>query len=341
MRVLRPVVVVLALTAVAATAFLAAPPGEAMTAAATAWLESLSADARETALLPYDTPRRVEWHFVPQETRKGLPLGEMTPPQRTLAHTLLSAALSEAGYDTATSIMHLEDLLRSLEGDGRRWPRDSGLYYFTIFGTPSTSGRWGLSVEGHHLSLNFVVEQGQVVSSTPQFLGANPATIKTAGAGFERGQRVLGNQEQLGFDLLALLDGDRRTQAVIAAEAPAELRGPADAQPPTEAAQGLAVEAMTLPQQKLLRRLIGSYADAMPQSVAAERLAAIEQAGYPNVKFAWLGAETPGIGHAYRVQGPTFLIEFVNVQPDAQGNPANHIHTVWRYLRGDFGIPVQ
>ena len=29
-----------------------------------------------------------------------------------------------------------------------------------------------------------------------------------------------------------------------------------------------------------------------------------------------------------RVEGTTFSIEFVNVQPDAEGNPANHIHCV-------------
>ena len=49
------------------------------------------------------------------------------------------------------------------------------------------------------------------------------------------------------------------------------------------------------------------------------------------------GADRPGIGHAYRVQGPTFLIEFVNNQPDAAGHPASHIHSVWRDLEHDFG----
>ena len=46
----------------------------------------------------------------------------------------------------------------------------------------------------------------------------------------------------------------------------------------------------------------------------------------------------PGIGHYYRIQGPTFLIEFVNTQPDAEGNPASHIHCVWRDPRGDFAL---
>ncbi|MEX2467161.1 MAG: DUF3500 domain-containing protein, partial [Gemmatimonadota bacterium] len=36
--------------------------------------------------------------------------------------------------------------------------------------------------------------------------------------------------------------------------------------------------------------------------------------------------------HYYRVQGPTFLIEYDNTQ-----NGANHIHSVWREFEGDFG----
>ena len=44
--------------------------------------------------------------------------------------------------------------------------------------------------------------------------------------------------------------------------------------------------------------------------------------------------------HYYRIQGPTFLIEFVNTQPDPAGNPANHIHCVWRDMQGDLGIPI-
>ena len=39
--------------------------------------------------------------------------------------------------------------------------------------------------------------------------------------------------------------------------------------------------------------------------------------------------------HAYRVQGPTFLIEFNNTQ-----NGANHIHSICGNMLGDFGIPL-
>ena len=48
--------------------------------------------------------------------------------------------------------------------------------------------------------------------------------------------------------------------------------------------------------------------------------------------FAWAGGTNPGEGNYYRVQGPTFLLEFDNTQ-----NNAKHIHTVWRDFQGDFG----
>ncbi|HEY1065891.1 MAG TPA: DUF3500 domain-containing protein, partial [Pirellulales bacterium] len=83
-----------------------------------------------------------------------------------------------------------------------------------------------------------------------------------------------------------------------------------------------------------------AYTGNMPADVATERLAEIEAAGIEKVHFAWAGADRPGIGHYYRVQGPTFLLEFANVQPDAAGNPANHIHSIWRNMQGDFGIRI-
>jgi hypothetical protein len=79
----------------------------------------------------------------------------------------------------------------------------------------------------------------------------------------------------------------------------------------------------------------------VPAEVAKERLTDIEKSGFGKVKFAWAGADKLGIGHYYRIQGETFVIEFVNTQPDAAGNPANHIHCFWRDMRGDFAIPIK
>jgi hypothetical protein len=54
-----------------------------------------------------------------------------------------------------------------------------------------------------------------------------------------------------------------------------------------------------------------------------------------NLNFAWAGVLERGGPHYYRVQSPTFLIEYDNTQ-----NDANHIHSVWRDYNGDFGLDV-
>lgn len=339
-----PVAVVLLVASVSAGAMrlLLDDPGKTMTTAAVKFIGTLNDDAKKTAVLNYDDPSRLKWHFIPMPERKGLQVKHMTPEQRTAALELLRSALSQVGYHKATEIMSLEGILRELEKERKGGPiRDPDRYYYTLFGTPGETGTWGLSVEGHHLSLNFVVRDGKVLAHTPAFFGANPATCRNEIADYPKpGTRTLAKEEQLAFDLLASFDAEQKKSVITAAKCPADIRGPADSQPPQSAAEGLAASKLKESQQKTLKALVESYAMNMPESVAAQRLAEITAAGWDKVHFSWQGAEQPGIGHYYRVQGPTFLIEFVNVQPDAAGNPANHIHSVWRDLRGDFGVKL-
>ena len=309
--------------------------------AATAWLDTLDPAQKSRGLRPFGEAVRTDWHFVPKAARKGVQLRDMTPAQEQAALALLRSALSQAGYDKSLVIMNLEEILRRLEGDRAKNIRDPKRYFFTVFGTPANSGAWSLSVEGHHLSFNVLVRDGAVVDSTPQFMGANPAEVKTSFAGLpERGHRVLRDEEMLAFELVRSLNDAQRAQAVTA-DAPKEIRAAGEPQAPKEPATGIRWADLTADQQAVLRRLIETYCNWMPAEVAAERLRLIEAAegGWGAVRFAWLGALEPGIGHAYRVQGSTFLIEFVNVQPDAEGTPANHIHCVWRDMTGDFDLP--
>ena len=48
--------------------------------------------------------------------------------------------------------------------------------------------------------------------------------------------------------------------------------------------------------------------------------------------FAWSGVTAKGGPHYYRIQAPTFLIEY-----DCTQDNANHIHSVWRDLSNDWG----
>lgn len=310
--------------------------------ATNAWIGSLDDSQKAKGVLEYDAPQRTVWNFVPLETRKGLPLREMNADQQKLAMTVLEQALSQAGYKAATKIMSLEGVLRKLEGPGREEWRDPVKYYVTIYGKPSTEATWGMSFEGHHLSLNFVMKGNQVIESTPQFMATNPAELKdNYGEGFPKGLRVLAQEETLAFDLVTSLSDDQKKQAVIAEKALAELRGPNTPQPVNEPAVGIAYSALTDAQKKLLKDLLDAYSSKMLKEVSADRLALIEKNGWDKVHFAWAGPTKPGIGHYYRVQGPSFLVEFVNTQPDAAGNIANHIHCVWRDMTGDFNLQAK
>lgn len=316
------------------------PAGVDMTQAARDFLAGLNAEQRAEATLKLDDPARFDWHFIPKDKRKGLQVKHMDSQQRKLAHALLASAVSQLGYDKAKTIMSLEAILHELEKDRKGAPlRDPERYYFTIFGQPSESDRWGLSVEGHHLSLNFVVEDGKVVAVTPAFYGANPADVRgDYKAGAQRGTRVLHAEEDRAFELLKSLSAQQRSKAIIAEKSPADIRGAAQAEPPQNEPEGLPASELNDEQTKLLWSLLEAYTDNMLAEIGQKRLAEVRDAGIKKVYFAWAGPDKPGIGHYYRVQGPTFVIEFCNNQPDGAGNPANHIHSVWRQMSGDFGV---
>ncbi|MEO8493788.1 MAG: DUF3500 domain-containing protein [Planctomycetota bacterium] len=318
--------------------------GADLTGKATAFVGTLTDEQKTIAVLAFEKPERFDWHFIPKEYRKGLQLKEMNDAQRKAAHALLQTGLSQIGYDKATNIMQLEHILHVIEHERNtnKFARETDRYFFTIFGTPSEKGEWGFSIEGHHLSLNFTVKEGEVVSSTPTFFASNPSTVMNeVEGGFPKGTRVLKQEEELAFALVNSLTDEQKATAMIAATAPSEIRGAGEPQPPVDEKVGIAFTALDESQQGTMKKLVGSYAENMPKEIRDARIDAILKAGPENVRFAWAGATEPGIGHYYRIQGPTFLIEFVNTQPDPAGNPANHIHCVWRDMHGDFGVPIK
>jgi hypothetical protein len=304
-----------------------------MAAAATAFLNALSPEQSSRARFAMDTPERTRWHFIPPEVfpRAGVVLTELDGRQRAAAHTLLKAGLSQLGYETATAIMALEQVLRELE-QGGQFARDSTAYYITVFGTPSATGTWAWRFEGHHLSLHYTVVDGSVTVSTPSFLGASPAEVR---AGPHQGRRALGPAEDAAYALLRSLNEAQRAQAVISDTAPADiLTGTIVPAEPLRPA-GLLASRMTPAQQALLRQLIDAHASLMTADIAAARWRRIEAAGVETIGFAWAGAAERGRPHYYRVQGPSFLIEYDNTQSNA-----NHVHTVWRDFDGDFSVDL-
>ena len=305
-----------------------------MTTAATRFLEGLTAEQRQLAVLPLDSDDLTRWHYVPtnQFPRKGLPLKDMSEPQRKLAHDLLRAGLSQRGYLTATAIIDLENVLKVIEsarGGRGGMNRDPELYFFTIFGTPSPKGAWGWRVNGHHLAVHFMVRNGTPVSSSPAFFGTNPAEVRE---GPKKGLRIQAAEQDAGRSLVAALDESQRKTAIVEATAPNDILTTTKPKVEPLSPVGLTAADMTPPQRALLMKLIEVYTSQMSEDLAANRLAQLKKAGTDKIGFAWAGPIEPGERHYYRVQGPTFLIEFDNTQ-----NNGNHIHAVWRDFAGDFG----
>ncbi len=254
--------------------------------------------------------------------------------------------------------------------------RDPQMYFMAIYGTPGDAS-WGWQFGGHHISLNFTIADGRVASPTPTFFGADPG--ESAGVG-PNSLRPLAGEEDLARELLHSLSAEQRTVALISGHAPADLvqanrsavedgalplplgsifslpiegpRGAAingmvakleagatdadrEAWRYSERPKGLALEGMTGAQREMLEGLVKQYIFRLPDDAAAEEWAAFADSGFWDLHFAWAGGLERREPHYYRLQGPRFLVEYDNVQ-----NGANHVHTVWRDPRNDFGREV-
>lgn len=343
LRVLAVVVTVGAMAWVmAGQANQPAPSGQALGEKAAQFLAALPAEQKKQATFGFDDPERLNWHFIPRE-RKGLPLRDLKGDAIPAAHAVIQAGLSKAGYEQALNVMSLEETLYLLEGgerEVRRERRDPRKYYISVFGTPGNSGKWGLRLEGHHLSLNWTVENGQLIGTTPEFFGANPAYLD---AGPGRSIRVLATEEDLARELYKLCTADQKKKVLIDTKAPDDLRGAKPGEPTVLTTQpdqsppvGLKATEMSADQKTLLTKLLAEYLQNMPADVSAARRERLEKAGLDNISFAWWGEPDRNQRHYYRVQGPTFLVEYNNTQ-----NSANHVHSYWRDMGGDFGIPLK
>lgn len=301
--------------------------GALMMAAAQNFLVSLNPEQRAKCQLSFDDPNRLDWHFIPR-IRKGLTLKEMDPAQSRLAFAFLSSGLSRHAFMQATTIMSLDAVLLAIE-KGSGPVRDPELYYLTIFGEPSALGQWGWRIEGHHVSVNFVVNHGEVVATTPFFLGANPAEVMD---GPRKGLRALGVEEDLGRELMLSLDEKQQAKAIIFDKAPADVVTYNKVKAEPGAPVGVPVSAMRAKQKEIVQRVLDLYIGRSPEDIAQARWKEVRDAGIDKIYFGWAGSTERLKGHYYRLQGPTFLLEYDDTQ-----NNANHIHTVWRELHGDFG----
>ncbi|MCW3097202.1 MAG: hypothetical protein JWL77_2820 [Chthonomonadaceae bacterium] len=301
-----------------------------MAQAATEFLAALDAEQKQKAQLPFNSEERFSWHYVPLE-RQGLRYKNMKPEQQKLAQALLLIGLSKSGFRKIEAIRQLEYVLKDIE-KGSGPTRDPDLYYFTIFGDPDPKGTWGFRYEGHHVSLHWTCLKGKIIASSPQFLGSNPGEVRS---GPQKGTRVLAAEEDLGRAVVKSLDETQRKEAIISAKAPGDILTAASRKAQLLDDKGIPYKQLNKEQQGLLLTLLEEYANVQVQEIAKQRLEAVRKAGMETIKFAWMGGIERGEPHYYRIQGATFLVEYDNTQ-----NDANHIHSVWRDFKGDFGVDL-
>ena len=297
-----------------------------MRTAAVSLLGRLDEDQRALAARPFADDAARRWLEYRPRHRPGACLAELTPAATKAAHRLLATGLSEHAYAQAMGIVALEEVLDAKE----RWQRGrhSGDYWVSVYGDPEDGQPWSWRFEGHHLSVTMTVA-GQEVSPAPVFFGANPACVSYAGRPVSR---PLGPEEDLVRALLDALAERDRLAAVVAPLAPADIRtatSPRASQgiePLGVAASGLGPAA-----RALLSQLAAAYLDRLPAELAGREAARLDGT---DLHFAWEGPLTPGARHYYRVQGGDLLIEYDTT------DDGNHVHTVLRRPRGDFGGDV-
>jgi hypothetical protein len=322
----------------------------AMSQAAENLLATLPADQRASLRFGFDDPGRRVWHYTPGR-RRGVSLAEMNRGSAKAVHQLLTTVVSRPAHTRVSAITGLEDILDESEGGPRgagsvpriargagdaprlEGGRHAGDYWTAAFGEPGAA-IWGWRFEGHHVSINVTVADG-AISSTPFFLGANPATVTDEGG--RTVSRPLAPEDDLAVALLASLDPGQTARAVVSHEAPPDILSGDAVDVASVAALdqpvGLPGTAMRPDQVSLLRSLAAAYVNRLAAALADPVLARLDR-DLPAFSFTWAGpvAPAPGQPHYYRLEGPRFLVEFDNRQ-----NGANHVHSVWREPGGDFG----
>lgn len=290
--------------------------------AAKDFVDTLEPGLREKAILSKTSDERFKWNYVPMD-RKGVSWAEMDEVTQRAGERLLKASLSAQGFTKVQTIRSLEQVLRELENNPAR---DSKKYWFAFFGQPGADQTWAWRYEGHHVSLTFVIHDGRIVASTPQFLGSNPADVKT---GSKKGTRPLIQTRDLALEFVSSLSEAELHEAILSNKAPSDIVTSTVRRAAIEGHVGLAFTKMSKIQQLKLKRLIAAHADVQIKDEKQRRL---EKIDYRSVVFAWSGQVSISGRHYYRIQGENFVIEYDNTQEDG-----NHIHTVWRDTNEDFG----
>ena len=308
--------------------------GAAALEAAQALLASFDEAARETFVFELDARERSAWSNLPARMvpRAGIPVGEVSDPQRRLLFEFLASSLGEAGYRVVAAVMAAEGFLSADRRAGRQgWAAEN--YWLSFFGTPSAGGQWGWQFGGHHLGLNVSIDGGKITSMSPSFIGAEPAVFTFNGADYE----VAVDMHRAGYAVFQALDGAQKRAADARRVPRRVVAGPGtDGRIPDPI--GLSAAEMSTEQRDLLLEAIGKWVALQPAENAKPRMVAIKSE-LDRIRFAWTGTDAVNAPCYMRMQGPSLIIELLstgrNVGVSASGQ--GHYHTVYRNPALEYG----
>ena len=298
-------------------------PVEASTrhAAAQAFLATLEPDELDSAGRDFSDPARHGWSFFPAR-REALRLGDLDEEERGALQVFLATALSKNGIAKLEEVLLVEPV--SDRGGGVVTGPEE--YHITFFGPPSADTPWAWRLEGHHVALNQTLVEGRVIAATPSFLGSSPLRN-------DDGVEPLRREVEAARRVVDMLDADARA-GVTVDRVPGEIVSGMTISWQLPEAEGRSLADLPAPARKALRDLAAEHVSIHARDVSERFLDRWDRLDPARIHFAWFGAVPGKGGHGYRLQGPEWVMEYVNVQARA-----NHVHTVWRTLDGEF-IPL-
>ena len=270
----------------------------------------------------FEVTSRENWHFFPNWSgRTGVPLYRLSTEQRLLVKKMVELLLSEDGFMEYENLRLIHGIRKDLSTPDNPMHR----YSISIFGTPSIKSTWGWRLEGHHLSLNCTLVDGQTFSITPSFWGASPVRVSN---GKYAGMELFKEEQELSLKLVNSLSASQKQQAEVGSgngpEAVSQI-----SREEYENLPGIRFLELTEDQQKMLGQIVLLFAEKYRPEIVEPIDNRKKILDSSTLRFSYVLSSRGYVAY-FCIITSEYLIEF-----DNQGG--NHIHAVWRDFDGDFG----
>lgn len=294
------------------------------------FLKSLNRDQQAKTLMPALDGEWRKWsNLPPRPDYAGVLIKDLSPDQIHAFLDLMAASTSASGFIKMRDIILSDDKLVNPNS-----PRNSTMlmgsdyYFICLFGKPSDSEVWGWQLDGHHLGLNVIIQEGQL-SIAPSFIGTQPANFNY---GSRKGIQPMMVEGSLPYKIAASLTDDQRQKLVVGPRTQGLEAGPGADQAVVQA-KGLPIKEMNADQKKMVLQLAGAWISILPEPWASHESNALEKS-LNEAHIAWKGETGAGSPMYYQILAPGFFAEFCH--QNLGGDPMNHLHSVYRKPGQDY-----